>query len=121
MKPVETAVQADKSVSALTIQTISNGQKQAMVTVTGGQGQSGRHRCENRWPLTLLPRARQPSWSSLSTQPSPLADGSPGHAGRGKRPQWRGGVRNDLLRGFGSATVADRCIYDGVLFVPVTS
>jgi hypothetical protein len=38
MKPLEAAVKADKSTSALTIQTLPNGQKQALVTVTGIKG-----------------------------------------------------------------------------------
>ncbi|MFC9353350.1 hypothetical protein [Arthrobacter sp. NPDC057013] len=38
MKPVEVAVAADKSVSALQTQTLPNGQKQAVLTVTGVKG-----------------------------------------------------------------------------------
>lgn len=37
-KPIETAVDGDKSVSALTIQTLSTGQKQATVTVSAVKG-----------------------------------------------------------------------------------
>jgi hypothetical protein len=38
MKPIETDVQADRSLGALTVQTLPTGQKQAMVTVTGVKG-----------------------------------------------------------------------------------
>jgi hypothetical protein len=38
MKPLEAAVEADRSQSALIIQTLPTGQKQAMVTVTGVKG-----------------------------------------------------------------------------------
>lgn len=38
MKPIKTEVQADKSLGALTVQTLGTGQKQAMVTVTGVKG-----------------------------------------------------------------------------------
>ena len=39
MKPVEVRVDADKSVGALQTQTLPNGQKQAVLTVTGVKGQ----------------------------------------------------------------------------------
>lgn len=61
MKPLEAAVQADKSLSALTVQTLPAGQKQAMVTVTGVNG-------------TTADSA--PNWSSSSTRPSPQAERS---------------------------------------------
>ncbi|MFP3461970.1 hypothetical protein R5O87_14065 [Arthrobacter globiformis] len=38
MKPIDVAVEADKSVSALQTQTLPNGQKQAVLTVTGVKG-----------------------------------------------------------------------------------
>ena len=38
MKPIEIDVQADRSLGALTVQTLPTGQKQAMVTVTGVKG-----------------------------------------------------------------------------------
>lgn len=38
MKPVEAAVDADKSISALQTQTLPTGQKQAVLTVTGVKG-----------------------------------------------------------------------------------
>jgi hypothetical protein len=41
MKPVEDPVNADKSVGALQTQTLPNGQKQAVLTVTGVKGQAG--------------------------------------------------------------------------------
>ena len=37
-KPIETDVQADRSLGVLTVQTLPTGQKQAMVTVTGVKG-----------------------------------------------------------------------------------